>query len=201
MPYYIIVLPISLSSWMKSEDILWPTQNECLESERHHGGNQNQGIPSCRFMAPLWLWNADNLSTAYKEAKPLSRGLSEEDTRHYMAQTHPRHRSFNLGFSSFLLQHLDAITVSLGRSCCPHERSPPPEETALRRTISGQALPRKPEKELQRHTEGLHDIFFITPKCLEYLAQNRDKWREVVKRGAESLWNQKKRSNGAALET
>ena len=56
-----------------------------------------------------------------------------------------------------------AIRTSLGRSFCPHERSPPPKETALQRTISGQALPRRAEKVFQRHTEGLHEIFRYRP--------------------------------------
>ena len=85
------------------------------------------------------------------------------------------HRSFNSGFSSQHLHHLDAITASLGWSYRSHERSPPPEETALGRTISEQALPRRPVKTLQRHTEGLPKIFRIVPNCLKYLAQDRDK--------------------------
>ena len=73
---------------------LWPTQQECVESERYLRGNQNQGLPSCRsYHPPLWLWNGDNLSSAYKEAKPLSHDLSKEDSRHHMAKTHPRHRN------------------------------------------------------------------------------------------------------------
>ena len=49
---------------------------------------------------------------------------------------------------------------SLGWSCCSHERSSPTEEIAQRRTVSGQALLRRPEnKTLLRHTEGLHEIF------------------------------------------
>ena len=100
---------------------------------------------------------------ACKEAKPLSHDLSEEECRHYMAKTHPRYRSFNFGFSFQHLHHLDAITAALGRSCCTHERSPPPEETALRRTVSRQALPMKLEKKLQRYTEGLHEIFRCCP--------------------------------------
>ena len=77
-----------------------------------------------------------------------------------MAKTQPRHRSFNLGFSS---QHLDAITTSLGQLRCPHERFPPSEETNLRRTVSGQALPKMPGKALQRYTEGLHDFLRHRP--------------------------------------
>ena len=46
----------------------------------------------------------------YKEAKPLSHDLSEEDSRHHMAKTHPGHQSFN--FSSQHLHNLDAITAS-----------------------------------------------------------------------------------------
>ena len=54
------------------------------------GGNQNQGIPSCRpYHHLLWLWNMDNLSMTYEEAKPLSHNLYKEDSRHPMAKTHP----------------------------------------------------------------------------------------------------------------
>ena len=35
---------------------------------------------------------------AYKEAKPLSHDLSEEDSRHHTAKTHLWHRSLNSGF-------------------------------------------------------------------------------------------------------
>ena len=74
---------------------------------------------------------------------------SEEDScKHHMAKTHPRHRSFNSGFSSQHLHHLDATTALLGGSFCPHERSLPPEEIALQRTVSGIALQRRPEKVL-----------------------------------------------------
>ena len=63
--------------------------------------------------------------------------LSEEDSQHHMAKTHPQHWSFNLGFSYQHLNHLDAITASLGWSCCLHLRLPLPEETALQQIISG----------------------------------------------------------------
>ena len=70
-----------------------------------------------------------------------------------MAKTHPQHQSFNSGFSSQYLHHIGSTTASLGRPLCPHyERSPPFEETVLRRTVSGQSLPKRPEKALQRHT-------------------------------------------------
>ena len=62
-------------------------------------------------------------------------------------------------FSSQHLHHVDAITASLVRSNCLHERSLPPEETTLQWTVSRQALPRRQEKPIQRHTEGLHEIF------------------------------------------
>ena len=112
---------------------------------------------------PLCLWNVDNLSTDYKEAKLLSRDLSKEDSRHQMAKTHTQYRSFNLGFSSQYLPHINAITATSGRSCCPHGKSLPPEETALRKAVSGKALPRRPEKVLLRHTEGLHEIYLYRP--------------------------------------
>ena len=39
-----------------------------------------------------------------------------------------------------------------------------PEETALQQTISGKAFSRRPEKALERHTEGLPEIFRYRPK-------------------------------------
>ena len=78
-------------------------------------------------------------------------------------QKHISDTGFNLNFSSKHLHDLDAITALLSWSCCPHERSPPPEETALRRNISGQALLRRPEKALQRYTKGFHEIFQYRP--------------------------------------
>ena len=74
-----------------------------------------------------------------------------------------QHQRFNSDFSSHHLHYLDAITASLGRSYCLCKRSPPPEETALQWTISEQALPRRLENALQRHTEGLHEIFRYHP--------------------------------------
>ena len=125
-------------------------------------GKASRRQPKSRYTEvyhpPLWLWNVDNLSTTYKEAKPLSHDLSEEDYWDHMAKIHPRHRSFNSGFTSQHLHHLDTITDALDRSCCP-----PPEETARRRTVSGQALAKRPEKALQRHTEDLHEIFRCHP--------------------------------------
>ena len=106
----------------------------------------------------------DNLSTAYKEAKPLSNDLFEKDSHHHMTKTYPRPWCFNSGFSSQHLPHLDAITASLGRSSCLYERSPPPKKNALQRTISEQALPRRAEKVLQRLTEGLHGNFWYWPE-------------------------------------
>ena len=99
----------------------------------------------------LWLWNVDNLSRVYKEVKPLSHNLSAEDSWHHMAKTHLQHWSFYSGFSSQHLHHLNAITDLFDRSCCLHERLPPPKETALRWTISEQALLRRSEKALQRN--------------------------------------------------
>ena len=130
-------------------------------------GISNQGILNCHsYHSPLWLGDVDYLSTAYKGAKPLSHDLPEEDSRHHIAKAHPRHRSFNSGFSCRYLHHFDAITASLGRSCCPHKGSLSPKETVLWRTVSGQALPRRLEKALQRHIEGFHEIFPCHPNSL-----------------------------------
>ena len=105
----------------------------------------------------------DDLLTAYKEAKLFSHDVSEEDSWHHMAKTYPRHQSFNSGFSSQHLNHLDAIPALLGWSCCPHERSLSPEETALWQTVSEQALLRRLKNALQRHIEGLYEIFRYRP--------------------------------------
>ena len=145
----------------KSGCSLWPTQQECVESGRNLRSNQIQGIPCCHsYHPPLWLWNIDNFSTAYKETKQVSHDLSEEDSCRHMAKTHPRHQSFNSGFSSQHLHHLDVIIALLGRSCCPHERSLPPKATDLQQSVSGQVLLRRPERVLQRPTESLHEIFW-----------------------------------------
>ena len=176
---------------------LTDSTEECVESERHLGGNQNQGIPSCHSYHPLlWLWNVDNLSMAYKEAKPLLHDLSEEDSWNHMAKTHPRHWSFNSGFSS----HPDAITASLGWSCCLHERSPPPKETALQWTVSGQALPRRPEKALQRHIWRSPWNLSALPLIAWNIWRKTDKWHKVIKRGGK-LCETRKNSNWAAWET
>ena len=60
------------------------------------------------------------------------------------------------------------------------------KETVLWRTIPGQVLPWRPENALQRHTEGHHEIFRYRPNCLQYLAQDTEKWREVIKRVAKA---------------
>ena len=181
----------------KSECSFWKTQQECVESERHLGGNQNQGIPSYRsYHPPLWLRKVDNLSTAYKE---VSHDLSEEDSRHHMAKTHPRYRSFNSGFSSQHLHNLDAITASLGRSCNPHERIPTHEEIVLLWTISGQALSRRPEKRFK--DTGLHEIFRYLPSLSRISGPGQRQVAWSYQTWSESLWNQKKSSSWAAQKT
>ena len=138
------------------------------------------------YHPPLWLWNVDNLLTAYKKAKPLSHNLSKRDSRHHIAKTHPCHQSFNSCFSSQHLHHLDAITALLGQSCL-HERSPPPKETALLPTVLGQALPRRPEKCFKDTLKVSMKSFGVTFNCLEYLVQDRDQWREVRRRA--KVWS------------
>ena len=141
------------------------------------------GIPSCRtYPPPLWLWNMDNFSIAYKEAKPLSHEQSEEDSWHHIGKTHPRHRSFNLCFSFQRLHYLDAITASLNWSCCPYERSPLSEKNCSTvNYLRASALMEAWKSASKTH---FMKFFGITPNCLEYQAQNRDKWHEVVKHGA-----------------
>ena len=54
---------------VKASAAFGPTKQECVESERYLGSNQNQVIPSCRsYHLSLCQWNVDILSTAYKEA-------------------------------------------------------------------------------------------------------------------------------------
>ena len=115
----------------------------------------------------------------YKEAKLLSQDLSEKDSWHHMAKTHPRYRSFNLDFSFQHLHHLDAVTTLLGQSCCLQGRLPPPEETAQQRSVSGQALPTK--KCFKDTLKVSMKSFSTAPNCLEYQGHNGDKWHEVVK--------------------
>ena len=122
---------------------------------------------------------------AYKEAKPLSHNLSEEDSRYHKTHKHIPDIEV-LTWAS--LSNIYTILMQLKlRWACLHKRSLPPEETALWKTVSGQALPRRPEKVLQRHTEGLHEIFWYCSSCLKYLAQDRDKWHEVIRRGTK-VW-------------
>ena len=128
-----------------------------------------------------------------KKTKPLSHNLSQEDSQHHMAKTYLRHWSLNSGFFCQHLHDLDAITTSLGQSCCP-----PPEETALRWTISVQALPRRPEKVLQRHTERLHEIFWYCPSLSGISGERQRQVAWSCQMWSENLWNQKKHSKWAA---
>ena len=140
--------------------------NRNVWNQRHLRGNHNQFILSCRsYHPPLWLWNMDYLSTAYKDAKTLSLNLSEEDSWHHMAKTHPWPWSFNSGFSTQYLHHLDAITTLLGLSCCLHERSLPPKKTALQWTILGQALTRRLEKALQKNWRSSWNLL-VSPQIV-----------------------------------
>ena len=142
-------------------------------------GEASRRQPKSRYTELLFLppsfMAAKGGQLINKEAKPLSHDLSEEDSRHHMAKIYPQHRSFNWGFSSQHLHHLDEITASLGQSCCPHERSPPPEETALRRTVSRQALQGRQKKRLKDTLKVSMKSFGIAPNWLENLAQDRDK--------------------------
>ena len=150
----------------------------------HSGISEAIEIKSYRsYHPPLWLWNMNYLSMAYEEAKPLPHDLSEEDSRIHMAKTHPQHQSFNSGFSSQHLHHLDATTSLLGWSFCPHEGSQPPKETALLQIVSMQVLPWRPENHFEDTLNVSMKSFGITNNSLQYLAQDRDKWSEVIKCG------------------
>ena len=104
----------------------------------------------------------DNLLTAYKETRPLSHDFSEEDFRHHIAKTHPQYRSFNSGFCSRQLHHLDAITASLGWSYYVHERSPPPEKMLYGELSQGKRS-QGGQKKRFKDTQGLHEIFLDRP--------------------------------------
>ena len=133
-----IVIDNEVNTWLTKASADFDRLNWNVLNRRRLGSNHNQGIQSCRSYHPhLWLWNVDNLLTIYKEAKPLSNNLSEEDSRHHTTKAHSRHRNFNSGFSYKHLHHLDAITASLCQSCCLHEWSLPPEQIAPRWAISG----------------------------------------------------------------
>ena len=125
----------------------------------------------------------DYYITAYKEAKPLSDDLFAEDSRHHMAKTHPRHRSFDSRFSSQRLHHLDAISASLGRSCCPHERSPPRKKQLFGELSRGKHNQGGLKKRFNDPLKVSKKSFSVTPNSLDYVAQEWEKWREVVKRG------------------
>ena len=171
-----------------------------MELERHLGGSQNLGIPSCYFYhSPLPRGNMNNLSMAYTKAKPLSHDLSEEDYRHHMAKTHPRHRNFNSCFSSQHLHHPDAIRASLGRSSFTHEWSLPTEESALRRTASEKARLRRPEKMLKRRRSPWNILISPLITGISGVGQRQVLWSCQI--WSKSLWKQKKCSNCVAQET
>ena len=186
------VPPLSLSSWMTRWTADSQKRVQALANSTGMCGiweaSQATKIKVYQTVVLTTLLYGCETWTIYqrhiKKAKPLSHDLCEEDSWHHMAKTHPGHRSFNSGFSSQYLHHLDAITASLGRSCCLHERLPTPKETAIRRIVSGQALPRRAEKRYKDTLKVSLKSFGIDPNCLTYLAHDRDKWHEVVKRGA-----------------
>ena len=64
--------------------------------------------------------------------------------------------------------------------CCPHERSPPPEETALRWTVSWKRSYRCQKKRFKHTLKVSMNPNGITPNISEYRAQ--DKWHIVFKR-------------------
>ena len=99
-------------------------------------------------------------------------------------KTHPWHWSFNLGFSFQHLHHLDAITASSGWSCCSYQRSPPPKKLLYSKLSQGKHSQGGLKKCFEDSLKVSMKSFGIVPNCLEYLAQDRDKWCEVVKCGA-----------------
>ena len=127
--------------------------------------------------------------------------ISEEYSRHQMTKTHSRHRSFNSGFSLQHLHHLDVITASLGWSCCPHERSPPPEETDYGELSQSMCSQGGQKNTLQRPTKGFHEIFRYHPQLPRISGAEQIQVAWSCQTWSESLWNQKKRSDWAAQET
>ena len=157
-----------------------------MESESHLEGNQNQCIPSCHSYHPLlWQWNVDNLSTAYKEAKPLLHAQSEEDSQHHMAKTHPRHQSFNLGFSSQYLHHHDEISF-IGPVMLSTWKITASWRNCSMVNCLRTSTPKETRRKFFKDTLKVSiKSFGIIPNCLEYLVHDRSKWHEVIKQGAQ----------------
>ena len=134
---------------------VYNTVMECVESDRHLGGNKIKVYQA--VVLPTLLYGFEKWTTYQRHIKKLNH-FHTTCLRKILWITWQKHIP-----DTEVLHHLDAMTALLGRSCCSHERSRPPEESALRRIISGQALPRGPEKALQRHSEGLNEIFRYRP--------------------------------------
>ena len=150
-------------------------------------GNQNQGIPSCFFFFTTHLYGFEMLTTSQQHIKKLNH-FHTTCLRKIPCITWQKHildtKVLTWGFSSQHLHHLDAITASLGQSCCPHEDHHLPKKL-LYGELSQAKCSKGGQKKCFKDTLKVSmKSFGITPNCLEYLAQDRGKWHEVVKCGA-----------------
>ena len=104
----------------------------------------------------------ENLATAYKEAKPLSNDQSEED----LGITWQKYIPDNEVLTQASLSSIYTISIHSQLHWVGHvvrmkdHRLP---RKLLNGKLFQQALPRRPEKALQRNTEGFHEIFRHRP--------------------------------------
>ena len=113
----------------------------------------------------------DYLSTAYEEVKPLPHDLSKVDSRHYTA----KHIHYTILMQSQLCWAGHVVCIK--------------DHRLLKKLLYGDLSQSKPYNgDQKKHFKDTLKVsmksFGITPNSLEYLAQDRDKWYEAVKRGA-----------------
>ena len=119
----------------------------------------------------------DNLSMAYKEAKPLSHDLSQN-----------KNTSLTPVLTWASLSNIYTILMQsqLCWACCDvcmKDHSLP--KKLLNGELSQSKCSQGGQKKCFKDTLKVSmKSFSIALNCLEYLAQDRDKWHEVVKRGA-----------------
>ena len=129
----------------------------------------------CSYHPPLWLWNMDNLSMAYKEAKLLSHDLSEEDSQHHMTKHIPATKVLTWAF----FPNIDTILMQSQLHWASHVVCMK-DHCFLKKLLYGELFQGKHSQEVQKRyfKDALKlsmKSFGIAPNCLEYMAQDWDK--------------------------
>ena len=101
-----------------------------------------------------------------------------------MARQDSRHRSPEKGKDAECTYSSETGTVKMDRSCYQDAWGTFAKENPLWRTRNGQMLPWWSEEAIQRHPKASLKDFNIPTESWEQIAQDRAKWRGLIRRGA-----------------